>query len=85
MEGCWIKIQSPDGKMMVKMKDHQFTVPVALSGKTVVINGTADEKVTSVEELQHYAKDAGKSKSEIDAIITPKKEIIITANGLRVL
>ncbi len=73
MEGCWIKVQSPDGKIMVKMKDHKFTVPVALNGKTVVIGGSAEEKITSVEQLKHYAEDAGKSKAEIAAIREPKK------------
>lgn len=44
-EGCWIKLQSESGDMMVKMKDHSFLVPVALKGKTVVVNGTAKQKV----------------------------------------
>ena len=85
MEGCWIKVQSPDGKMMVKMKDHKFTVPLALSGKTVVIDGAAEEKITSVEQLKHFAEDAGKSKQEIAAIKEPKKEIVIDAKGVLVL
>lgn len=85
MEGCWIKVQGPEGKMMVKMKDHKFTVPVALNGKTVVIDGEAEEKLTSVEQLRHYAADAGKSKEEIAAIKEPKKEIIIDAKGVLVL
>lgn len=85
MEGCWIKVQSPDGKMMVKMKDHKFTVPVALNGKTVVIEGAAEEKITSVEQLKHYAADAGKTKAEIESIKEPKKEIIVDAKGILVL
>ncbi|GEO11689.1 DUF4920 domain-containing protein [Segetibacter aerophilus] len=85
MEGCWIKVQSPDGKMMVKMKDHQFAVPVALNGKTVVIAGEAEEKITSVEQLKHFAMDAGKSKEEIAAIKEAKKEIVIDAKGVLVL
>jgi hypothetical protein len=85
MEGCWIKVQSPGGKMMIKMKDHQFAVPVALHGKTVVIAGEAEEKVTSVEQLQHYAVDAGKSKKEIATIKEAKKEIVIDAKGILVL
>ncbi|MDB5246134.1 MAG: hypothetical protein JWQ40_528 [Segetibacter sp.] len=85
MEGCWIKVQSPGGKMMVKMKDHKFTVPLALIGKTVVIDGAAEEKITSVEQLRHYAEDAGKSKEEIAAIKDPKKEIVIDAKGVLVL
>jgi hypothetical protein len=85
MEGCWIKVQSSDGKMMVNMKDHKFKVPVALNGKTVVIDGAAEEKITSVEQLKHFAVDAGKSKEEIAAIKQPKKEIVIDAKGVLVL
>lgn len=84
-EGCWIKVQTPDGKMMVKMKDHKFLVPVALNGKTVVLSGIAEEKVTTVEQLKHYAEDAGKSKAEIDTIKEPKKEVIFNATGVLVV
>lgn len=83
--GCWIKIKSTDGDMMVKMKDHSFFVPLALNGKEVVIAGVAESKETSVEELKDYAKDAGKSQQEIDAIKAPKTELTITAKGLVVL
>jgi hypothetical protein len=85
MEGCWIKVQSATGKMMVKMKDHKFTVPVALNGKTVIIDGEAEEKITSIAQLKHYAEDAGKSKEEIAAIKEPKKEIVIDAKGVLVM
>ncbi len=84
-EGCWIKIKSPNGQMMVKMKDHGFLVPVALNGKEIVIAGTAEEKVTTVEQLRHFAEDGGKSKEEIEAIKEPKKEIVIQAKGILVL
>jgi hypothetical protein len=84
-EGCWIKILSSDGQMMVKMKDHNFAVPVVLNGKTVVIDGVAEIKETSVEELRHFAEDAGKPKAEIDAIKAPKKEVIFQARGILVV
>ncbi|QEC69044.1 DUF4920 domain-containing protein [Panacibacter ginsenosidivorans] len=83
--GCWIKIRSADGDMMVKMKDHSFFVPLALNGKEVVVDGIAEAKETSVEELKDYAKDAGKSKEEVDAIKAPKMELTITAKGVLVL
>jgi len=83
-EGCWIKVQTAQGKMMVKMKDHSFLVPTALQGKTIVIDGTAKIKETSVEELRHYAEDAGKSKQEIADIKEPKKEVVFTAEGILV-
>jgi hypothetical protein len=84
-EGCWIRVASPDGNMMVKMKDHKFLVPVILHGKSIVIKGTAEMKVTPVEELQHLAEDAGKTKEEIAKITTPKKEITVQAKGILVL
>lgn len=85
MEGCWIKVKSADGKMMVRMKDHAFKVPLALNGKTVVIDGIAEEKIISVEQLRHYAEDAGKSKEEIEAIKEPQKEIVVQAKGILVV
>jgi hypothetical protein len=84
-EGCWIKVKGVDGNMMVKMKDHSFLVPVALNGKTIVLDGIAEIKVTSVDQLKHYAEDAGKSKEEIDAIKEPKQEVVINATGILVL
>jgi uncharacterized protein YdeI (BOF family) len=84
-EGCWIKVQSPDGSMMVKMKDHKFTVPLVLHGKEIVIHGIAEEKTTTVEQLRHYAEDAGKSKEEIAKIKEPKREITVQAKGILVL
>ena len=85
MEGCWIRMQTATGTMLVKMKDHAFTVPLAMNGKTIVAEGTATLKVTSVEQLRHYAADAGKTKDEIAAIKDPKKEISVQANGILVL
>jgi hypothetical protein len=85
MEGCWIRVKSPDGNMMVRMKDHKFAVPVILDGKNVAIHGLAQEKITTVEQLRHYAEDAGKSKEEIAKITEPKKEIVMEAKGVLVL
>ena len=84
MEGCWIKMETANGPMMIKMKDHAFLVPLALNGKTIVVDGTASLKETSVDMLRHYAEDAGKSKDEIASITQPKKEITIQAKGILV-
>lgn len=84
-EGCWIKVESPNGNLMVKMKDHKFAVPVILNGKKVVIDGVGTLTTTSVKQLKHYAEDAGKSKEEIAKITEPKKEIVIQAAGILVL
>ena len=84
-EGCWLKMETASGPMMIKMKDHLFMVPLSMNGKTIVAEGTANYKETSVEMLRHYAEDAGKTKEEIAAIKTPKKEITIQATGILVL
>jgi len=84
-EGCWIKMQTAGGSMMIKMKDHAFLVPLSLNGKEVVVEGTATMKEISVEMLKHYAEDAGKSKEEIAAIKDPKTEIVMQAKGILVL
>lgn len=84
-EGCWIKMETAAGSMLIKMKDHSFMVPLAMNGKTIVADGTATFKETTVEMLRHYAEDAGKSKEEIEAIKEPKKEIILQAKGILVL
>ena len=84
-EGCWLRMETAKGTMLIKMKDHAYLVPLSLTGKTIVAEGTASVKTTSVEMLKHYAEDAGKSKEEIAAITEPKKEIVMQATGIIVL
>ncbi|WP_295230443.1 DUF4920 domain-containing protein [uncultured Chryseobacterium sp.] len=85
-KGCWLTIETEDNsQFFVKMKDYAFFVPTALKGKNVVLEGSAERKVTSVDEQKHYAEDAKKPQSEIDAITQPKEEIRFVANGIKVV
>ena len=85
-KGCWITLDIGNGQTAtVKMKDYGFFVPLALIGKTVVVDGEAKMKTTSVAELKHYAEDAKKSQAEIDAITEPKQEVRIMAKGIVVV
>ena len=68
--------------MRVTFKDYGFFVPKNISGKTVVISGKAYINTTTVEELKHYAEDAGKSKEEIAKITTAEKELAFEADGV---
>lgn len=84
--GCWLTLKTDDGSsFFVKMKDYAFFVPTTLKGKNIVLEGNARREVTSVDELKHYAKDAKKTKSEINAITSPKEEIRFLASGIRVV
>jgi hypothetical protein len=83
--GCWMKIKLDNGQSMrVTFKDYGFFVPKDITGKKVVFEGVPSVKTTSVDELKHYAEDAGKSKQEIDKINEPKVELTFVANGVLV-
>lgn len=86
VKGCWMTLVSDtDAKkasMRVRFKDYAFFMPKDLSGKRVTIQGTANVEETSVEDLRHYAKDAGKSEAEIAAITQPKRELTFEAEGV---
>lgn len=85
VKGCWMNLQSKQAgvePMMVRFKDYGFFMPKDIAGKNVVCEGIAYYDVTSVEELRHYAEDAGKSKAEIEAINSPKRELLFLANGV---
>ena len=85
-KGCWMDVELADkSKMFVKFKDYAFFVPTDIVGKTIVLEGIAFNKVTSVEELQHYAKDAKKRKEEIEAIKEPQKQVRFLADGVLVV
>ena len=84
--GCWAKIQKEDGTtVMIKVKDHEFAMPKDIVGRTIVVEGKAELKETSVSMLKHYAEDAGKSKEDIDKIKEPKKEVIMMIKGVKVV
>lgn len=85
-KGCWMKLQINDSTTaFVKMKNYGFFVPLDMVGKTIVLEGEAKMKTTSVNELRHYAEDAKKPQAEIDAITEPKREIRLTASGIKVI
>lgn len=83
VKGCWLTVDLGDGKQMrMTFKDYGFFVPKDAPGKTFYAQGEAKVKTTSVDMLRHYAEDAGKSKEEIEAINTPKKELVFVAKGV---
>ena len=80
-----VPAQAGQPEMRVTFKDYAFFMPKDLTGKKVVLDGFAFVETTSVEDLRHYADDAGKPKEEIDAITEPKKEVSFEAAGVLVL
>lgn len=85
-KGCWLTLLNQSGtRVFVKMKDYAFFLPQDIVGKTVLLDADAEKKVTSVEELRHYAEDEGKLKAEIAKITKPSTEIRVLAKGIKVV
>ena len=83
-KGCWIRVNDGAGEeIFVKFKVYKYFVPLDAAGRQVVIEGTFKVKETSVDELRHYAEDAGK-KEEAAKIVAPKREFTMMADGLAI-
>ena len=81
--GCWMILDLGDEtEIMVKFKNYDFFVPKDIVGKDVIVNGVAYIDDISVEKQQHYAKDAGKTSTEIASIVQPKRTLSLKADGV---
>ncbi|TSA49375.1 MAG: DUF4920 domain-containing protein [Sphingobacteriales bacterium] len=81
-KGCWMTIPVGDKSMRVHFKDYGFFMPKDCSGKEVIFEGKAFYDTTTVEMLQHYAKDGGKSAKEIAKITEPEIDLSFEAHGV---
>ncbi len=83
-KGCWMRVAAGEEELMVRFKDYGFFVPKDAAGKETIIQGYAFVEETSVEDLKHYAMDAGKSEDEIAAITAPKRTYSFTADAVAI-
>jgi hypothetical protein len=82
-KGCWMTVNDGSSKdVRIRFQDYAFFVPMNISKWTVYVKGTAYFDTTSVAMLKHYAEDAKKTQSEIDAITQPLLELCFTAKGV---
>ena len=82
-KGCWMMMSIGAGKQMrVTFKDYAFFVPKDAANRMAFIEGYAYKNILSVEEQQHYAKDAKKSEQEVNAITEPLEETTFEARGV---
>ncbi len=82
-KGCWMTLDlGNEDDIMVRFLDYAFFVPKDAGGKTAIVEGRVFKTEITVEELQHYAQDAGKSQEEIDAITESEHTLAIEANGV---
>lgn len=82
-KGCWMKLPlNAETETMVRFKDYGFFMPLDSKDREVIVAGKAFVTEVSVDDLKHYAEDAGKSAEEIAKITAPKKEFAFEANGV---
>ena len=82
-KGCWMKLKTDEDTLMVRFKDYGFFVPKeGVEGRNAIIQGEAYYDTLTVELLQHYAQDAGKSEDEILSITEPEYNFLFEANGV---
>jgi len=82
-KGCWMNLALNENESsFVKFKDYGFFVPLNAAEKEAVVRGKAFVSIESVDELKHYAKDAGKSQAAIDSITEPETTYGFMADGV---
>lgn len=83
-KGCWMTLNlSNEKEAFVKFKDYAFFVPKeGAENHTAIVSGKAFIEETSVDQLKHEAKDAGKTQAEIDQITQPSKNYRFMADGV---
>ena len=82
-KGCWMNMDvSNDKNTFVRFKDYGFFMPLNAAGSEAIVNGKAYISVETVDELKHYAKDAGKSQAAIDSITEPEVSYSFLSNGV---
>ena len=88
VKGCWMTVVSDldTSKVInVRFKDYGFFVPKDLAGAKIAMNGKAFSEMTPVDELRHYAEDAGKSAEEIEQITDPEYQLKFYASGVKIM
>lgn len=61
MKGCWMTLKNEKGaNIRITFKDYGFFVPKDISGREVIIEGTAMKEVLEEDIAKHYAEDGGK-------------------------
>lgn len=82
-KGCWMTLVDESGnELTVRFKDYSFFVPKNAAGRRVVLHGWTEKVTVGVNELRHYAEDAGKSPEEIAKITEPEEQIVFMADSV---
>lgn len=83
-KGCWVRLKlDEEEESFIKFKDYAFFLPKDAGGREAVVQGKAYLKEVSVDNLKHFAEDAGQSEEEIAKITTPELTYAFMAEGVK--
>jgi hypothetical protein len=83
-KGGWFELDAGKGKIIAAhFKNYNITIPVALAGKTVLIDGVAQKQFIA-DDLQHFAGDTVRGKKQHKVKTDPKRRLIFEVRGLMV-
>ena len=81
--GCWMDLDMGNSETIhVTFLDESFTIPLDAAGKNAIAQGTAIRELITVETLQNYAREEGKSDEEVTAITDPVYTYEFIAKGV---
>lgn len=83
-KGCWVRLKlDEEDESFIRFKDYAFFLPKDAEGREAVVSGKAYVKEVSVDDLKHFAEDAGKTKEEIAKINEPEMTYAFMADGVK--
>ncbi|EHQ27932.1 DUF4920 domain-containing protein [Mucilaginibacter paludis] len=83
-KGGWFRMDAGNGKIIrVHFKDYNITIPTALKGRTVMIEGVAQKEFIA-DDMQHFAGDTVKGKKQHQVKTNPRQRLTFEATGLMV-
>jgi hypothetical protein len=69
----------------VRFRDYACFVPLDVSGRPAIVEGTAKVSVVTEAERRHLAEDAGRTAAEIDAIRGDETVVQVIADAVEIL
>ena len=83
-KGGWFRMDAGKGRVIsVHFTDYKVTIPKALKGRTVMVQGIA-QKQFMADGMQHYTGDTIKSTKQHQVKVDPKRKLTFEASGLMV-
>ena len=87
-KGCWLRVvpdqtaagEAPKGDVFIKFKDPPAgrLVPLEAVGHKVTVEGTLKQGMMSEAQARHFKEDAGAPKEEIEKIVGPQPQLVLT-------